>query len=54
MALPGGKQEPGENERDAAEREVLEELGLDLKQTGAWECLGFIDDRRALELQEAS
>ena len=49
VALPGGKQEPGETELQAAMREVAEEVGLDLQQL-PWECLGHIDDRRALEL----
>jgi 8-oxo-dGTP diphosphatase len=33
-ALPGGEIEAGETEAEAAEREVREELGLELKVTG--------------------
>lgn len=30
MAFPGGKREKGETDRQAAERETREEIGLDL------------------------
>ena len=50
VAFPGGKQEPGECELDTAIREVREEVGLDLAQSDVWECLGHLDDRKAMEL----
>jgi len=46
MAFPGGHREPGDADaRAAAERETLEEIGLDL--TGA-EYLGPLDQQRAM------
>ena len=42
MALPGGRVDPGDDgPRAAAERETLEEVGVDL---GPAECLGRLDD----------
>ncbi len=42
MAFPGGRMDPGDPDpRSAAERETLEEVGLDLR--GA-DCLGRLDD----------
>lgn len=50
VALPGGKVEKGETEHEAVIREVQEEIGLDLNQKDTWECLGRLDDRKAMEL----
>ncbi|GAA2742598.1 NUDIX domain-containing protein [Terrabacter aerolatus] len=45
--LPGGKIDPGESARDAAVREVMEEVGLDV--SGAGEPLGRFHDVAANE-----
>ena len=44
LAFPGGRREPGETEKETAEREVLEEVGLDLKSSN-FKLLGRLDDR---------
>lgn len=45
LAFPGGHIEPGDaDDRSAAERETLEEVGLDLSTA---RCLGQLDDRQA-------
>ncbi|TPX66714.1 hypothetical protein SpCBS45565_g04315 [Spizellomyces sp. 'palustris'] len=44
MAFPGGKAEAEETDQEAAERETLEEIGLDLRGPG-FACLGALDDR---------
>lgn len=45
MAFPGGRVDPGDTTpRAAAERETLEEVGLDLSQA---ECLGQLNDLQA-------
>merc|ERR1712003_278257 len=36
---------------ETAIREVREEIGLDLSEFSNWECLGYINDRFALELK---
>jgi 8-oxo-dGTP pyrophosphatase MutT (NUDIX family) len=47
MAMPGGRLDPGDaTTRHAAERETMEEVGLDLNQYGRW--LGRLDDVRAV------
>ena len=45
VAFPGGRLNPGESELQAAKREVLEEIGVDLEC--GWELLGPLDDRIA-------
>jgi len=45
VAFPGGRLNAGESELQAARREVLEEIGVDL--TCGWELLGPLDDRVA-------
>jgi ADP-ribose pyrophosphatase YjhB (NUDIX family) len=42
LYLPGGKREPGEQDRDALTREVREELGVELR-AGSLRPLGVID-----------
>jgi 8-oxo-dGTP pyrophosphatase MutT (NUDIX family) len=42
MALPGGRVEPGEKTQAAAERETLEEVGIDLKERARF--LGALDE----------
>lgn len=42
LAFPGGKVEQGENPRQAAERETLEEVGIDLAQATYLGALGEI------------
>ncbi|KAI9088739.1 NUDIX hydrolase domain-like protein [Phlyctochytrium arcticum] len=44
MAFPGGKCEPNESDQEAAERETLEEIGLDLTSP-EFTCLGALDER---------
>ncbi|KAJ3048728.1 hypothetical protein HK097_010256, partial [Rhizophlyctis rosea] len=44
MAFPGGKAEPGETDEEAAVRETLEEVGLDLRAE-SFIPLGALDDR---------
>ena len=44
LAFPGGRNEKGENERETAEREVLEEVGLDLSSPN-FKLLGRLNDR---------
>ncbi|KAI8998439.1 NUDIX hydrolase domain-like protein [Gaertneriomyces semiglobifer] len=44
MAFPGGKAESNETDQQAVEREVLEELNLDLRSDG-FVCIGEIGDR---------
>ena len=47
MALPGGRQQPGDRDLFAtAARETREEVGVDLEHTG--ELLGYLDDLRAI------
>eukprot|EP01006_Ploeotia_vitrea_P047649 TRINITY_DN67146_c4_g1_i1.p1 TRINITY_DN67146_c4_g1~~TRINITY_DN67146_c4_g1_i1.p1 ORF type:complete len:357 (+),score=30.63 TRINITY_DN67146_c4_g1_i1:63-1133(+) len=48
VAVPGGKQEPQDNGNDqvTAEREALEEIGIDLADASVFTCLGQLDDRR--------
>jgi len=47
MAFPGGRAEPGESDlRETALRETAEEIGIDLKQAGAY--LGALDEVRAI------
>lgn len=46
IALPGGRQDKGESDQTTAEREVLEEVGLDLRNQRNFLLLGRIDDRR--------
>ena len=41
VSLPGGVCEPGEDSRDAALREAVEEIGIDVRQTSV---LGRLDD----------
>ncbi|TPX59437.1 hypothetical protein PhCBS80983_g02442 [Powellomyces hirtus] len=45
MAFPGGKAEPNETDQQAAERESIEEIGLDLTSP-EYLCLGALDDRK--------
>ncbi|WP_344255405.1 NUDIX domain-containing protein [Terrabacter carboxydivorans] len=45
--LPGGKIDPGESEREAAVREVMEEVGVDVSDSG--EPLGRFHDVAANE-----
>ncbi|KAJ3156101.1 hypothetical protein HDU86_004069 [Geranomyces michiganensis] len=44
MAFPGGKADPHETDQQAAERECIEEIGLDLT-SAEYTCLGALDDR---------
>ncbi|KAJ3166319.1 hypothetical protein HDU88_003543 [Geranomyces variabilis] len=44
MAFPGGKADPNETDQHAAERECIEEIGLDLN-SAEYTCLGALDDR---------
>ncbi|KAJ3192424.1 Sterol 3-beta-glucosyltransferase [Irineochytrium annulatum] len=46
MAFPGGKVDEGESDLDAAIRETLEEVGLDLKAGGRFRHLGSLNDRK--------
>jgi len=43
MAFPGGKQERGETDRQTAERETMEEVGIDLSRGFLF--LGRLNDR---------
>ncbi|KAI8605346.1 hypothetical protein EDD21DRAFT_363826 [Dissophora ornata] len=46
VALPGGKREEAdEYDQQTAERETLEEIGLDLQDLTRFRCLGALDDR---------
>ncbi|KAI8055698.1 hypothetical protein BDF22DRAFT_599948, partial [Syncephalis plumigaleata] len=44
IAFPGGKRESGETDRETAERETKEEVGLDLRSS-AFTFLGALDER---------
>ena len=50
VALPGGRQEPGDADDDeaTAARECLEEVGLDVGDAGRWRPLGRVADDRVV------
>jgi len=48
VGFPGGRQEAGDkNLQDTAERETLEEIGVDLRASEQARCLGALDDLQA-------
>ncbi|RKO92980.1 NUDIX hydrolase domain-like protein, partial [Blyttiomyces helicus] len=47
MAFPGGKVERGESDREGAEREMREEVGIDLR-SDEFMHLGALDEREIL------
>lgn len=49
VAFPGGHVEEGETPKDAAERETLEEIGLNLADGKTFTFLGRLDDRAATD-----
>lgn len=46
LEIPGGMVDPGESQRKAAERELLEETGY---RAASWECIGEIDPNPAIQ-----
>ncbi|KAI8969655.1 hypothetical protein BDB01DRAFT_687733, partial [Pilobolus umbonatus] len=51
VAFPGGKNEKQETDRETAEREVLEEIGIDLNG-GAFIPIGRLDDREIVSVRQ--
>eukprot|EP00127_Corallochytrium_limacisporum_P001486 Clim_evm6s60 gene=Clim_evmTU6s60 len=47
VCFPGGHKEPEETLKEAAERETLEEIGLNLKDPAKFKYVGRLDDRFA-------
>ncbi|KAG1166815.1 hypothetical protein G6F36_012795 [Rhizopus arrhizus] len=51
VAFPGGKDEPGESDEDTVCREVLEEIGIDLKSEDYLQ-LGQLDEREIASIKD--
>jgi 8-oxo-dGTP pyrophosphatase MutT (NUDIX family) len=51
VSFVGGKNEPGETDQDTVEREVMEEIGIDLK-SDAYIQLGKLDEREISSVKD--
>ncbi|KAI8363925.1 hypothetical protein BD560DRAFT_455462 [Blakeslea trispora] len=52
VAFVGGKNEPGETDQETVEREVREEIGIDLSDHSKYLLVGKLDEREIMSLKD--